>query len=397
MNVWLKRQVLRALLVVCCVAPGLGAVACKTSGGQGVSGTSQQGDAESRFIDVPTGWDLKDERASAELYQAQLVSQDGQSRMLLGSIPINASDVRDTSYYLNQLHNSLVDRIRGESGAEPFTEESLSWANGTEGLRTLLRGGSGDDALIIEGLTFLTADHVYFIYGRFPEAQYQQSRQGYQQVLATAQPLQGADQAPQKDSMEVALDQIEKEVGGDEPSPEEQLLDTSFKVFPSPQDGLGEFAWGEARQTIQTRRGSPERQTSQMIAYQGTMESIKGAMVYLFTFDRLTRGTFVFGTTHDKPSNYLKEFISTDQSMSATYGEPLQRATIWNNERYKADQSKWAEALVKGDVVFGSVWQLGDVKIIHSLKSDGLGGVNHRIVYKNNKIQEDIARTAQQK
>jgi hypothetical protein len=366
-------------------------VGCKTtatSTEQGVD-SSQAG-----FVNVPSGWKIADEKAGEDLYQAQLISDDGQAKILLGSIPMNASKVRDKSYYLSQLHNSLVERIRGESGAQPFTEESINWANGTEGLRTLLRGGSNDEALIIEGLTFLTEDHVYFIYGRFPEAQYQKSRQGYQQVLATATPLQGGA-APQKDSMEVALDMIEREETS-EPSDDERLLEAALNVFPEPGNGLGEFVWGEARQNIQTRRGAPERQTSQMLAYQGTLEGIKGAMVYLFTYDRLTRGTFVFGSAHEDPMAYLNEFITTDQRMSALYGEPVQRATIWSNERYKADQGKWAEALIKGDVVFGSVWQMGDVKVIHSLKSDGLSGVNHRIVYKNPKIQEDIARTIPQ-
>lgn len=342
------------------------------------------------FVQVPHGWRVAQEQHNENLYQAQLTSADDTSRILIGQIPLDVSTVDDTSLYLSNLHNLLVERIRGESGAYTFTEESISWANGVEGLRTLLKGESGAEPIIIEGMTFMTSDAVYFIYGRFLEEHYQEARTSYQAVIASAKPLQGKA-PPTKDRTDVALSTV-PETQPPKETPDQAPTPTEFTIFNAPSTQIAGFSWGTPRDEIKQSQGEPARATPQLIAYQASMEGIPGALVYHFTFEKLTQVMFVFHNTHEDARSYLDDFIRIDKSITANYGEPLQRATIWSNDRHKSDQTMWADAVILGDVVFGSVWTMGDAKVIHSLKSDGAGGIHHRIVYKNKKIQENIAR-----
>lgn len=332
------------------------------------------------FVSLPAGWSVVSQQSTEQLYQAQVEGPDREARVLLGRLPFDAAGVGDTSAYLESLHATIVARIKGQSGAQPFIEEPVVWSNDARGLRTLLRGTLGEHPVIIEGLTFIQGEDVYFAYARFPESEYQGRKPEFDAILASAKPLEGAR----------LLDEAELLAAQEPPAKEPERVreldpvagPPEIEVFSTPARSIGAFTWGSPRASFLEKLGAPARESEQMLAYPIKFEGYLSTIVFLFTLDSFSRSVVQFEETYADASGYFDEYMLVDQRLAQTYGQPVQRAAIWSNPELKSEQTKWPLALVRGDVVFGTVWQIDGVKVIHSLKSDGLGRATHRLIFK---------------
>lgn len=353
--------------------------AAPNSAGGGEEG-SPDSSLTAGFVSLPAGWSVVSQKSTKQLYQAQVEGPDQDARVLLGRLPFDADRVGDTSAYLESLHATIVARIKGQSGAQPFIEEPVVWSNGARGLRTLLRGTLGEHPVIIEGLTFIQGANVYFAYARFPESEYQGRKPEFEAILASAKPLEGArllDDGEVLATQEPPARELERAREFEPASGPPEI-----EVFSTPARSIGAFAWGAPRASFLEKLGAPARESEQMLAYPIKFEGYLSTIVFLFTLDHFSRSVVQFEETYTDASGYFDEYMRVDQRLAQTYGQPVQRAAIWSNPELKSEQAKWPLALVRGDVVFGTVWQIDGVKVIHSLKSDGLGRATHRLIFK---------------
>ncbi len=344
---------------------------------------------DEQLFQIPRYWEVVDEKEGETLYQANLRNNQGAGRMLIGRLTLK-SEVTELQSYLYRLHTDLVDRIRGQVDLAPFSEERLVWANGIVGYRTKMRGELGRDAVIIEGVTFSDGKNAYFHYGLFPEKDYEAGRPVYNQVLTSMSPIRGSK--VQKDrgfGLDANTEVTSAEVGSDGAA--------SPGAYPSPSTHLGMASWGLTREGVTTQLGPPLRKGEHALGYRcqyvGAPDCV---VVYVFEYDQLTHGAFLFEREFDSPHQYVQRYLKMTQQLSQQLGRPQQSAAIWSNPEFKNQGAKWGDALARGDVIFGTVWEMGDARIVHSLRRNDSGRIEHRILASNDRLRETAQSSAPQ-
>lgn len=350
-----------------------------------------QSNADRPLFGIPDTWRLVGEQQDDTLYQANLQNEEGPGRILVGRLKLE-ENIRDLGVYLNQLHDSLVDRIRGRANVAPFAEDQLSWTNGLIGYRTQMRGEVGASAVVIEGITFSDGDHAYFNYGLFPEEIYDQERSVYEEILSSFRPLRGAEIERDR-GLNVERGKVaEKEDTAGSDSAE------SPEDYKSPKTHLGVVEWGTSRQEIVEAEGEPLREGKNAIGYRCQFLGLEDCVViYLFTFDDLTHGGFLLESDYDNPQKFVSKYLRLTKDLTDNYGKPTQSAAIWQNPKYRDNGKMWGRALVENHVIFGTVWQVGPTKIVHSLRKNDDGDIDHRILMTNEKLRKELQQRVQSK
>ena len=352
-------------------------VSCGTTG----PATSKAKGEEGPLFVVPQRWEIVDEREGETLYQANLRNNEGAGRMLIGRLKLPA-EVPDAGSYLYKLHNQLVDRIRGEVELAPFAEERLAWANGTVGYRTKMRGELGQEVVIIEGITVSDGKSAYFHYGLFPEDVYQTGSVAYQQVLASLGPLKGAQRVRSGLDISGAAGAESQDVGSDGARTPDD--------YQSPATHLGLASWGITRTDVTKAAGPPLREGQSAIGYRCQLLGADDCVVvYIFEFGQLTHGGFLL-EKELAPKDHVARYLRTTKQLSERFGRPTQSAAIWANPRYKNDGSKWGDALAGGEVIFGTVWKIGPTRVVHSLRKNDEGRVEHRVLMSNDELRASL-------
>lgn len=381
---------------------------CATAGtsGSNASGAASKSSGSNLF-DVPSGWRLVDQQDSGRVYQAKLENRTGPGRILMGRLLIER-DVGDLSAYLGTVHKSLVDRLKGSADLAPYVEDNLEWTNGMIGMKTLLRGAVQNRGVIISGLTFSDGENAYFLYGVFPEDEYQQGQQDYSRMLSSLAPLEGVSRV--KNNLKVAS--VENKVasvdeqrgpggpattatGGETAAPDRDASDRSSLVG-NPHSHFREFKWGATKSDIRRVEGDPVKESGNALVYRCKLFGFDDCLlVYMFTLGQLTHGAYIIDDQYDDANQYIKDYLDTGKRLISTYDKPRQNAAIWSVTKFRDQRNRWGKALLMGHVVFGGVWEMGDdVKLIHSLKADYEGGVLHRIIVKNGSLRERLQQRA---
>jgi hypothetical protein len=338
------------------------------------------------LFEVPRHWEIVDEREGDSLYQANLKNNDGSGRMLIGRLEMQ--EVGELEGYLFRLHTDLVDRIRGEVDVAPFAEDRLAWKNGIVGYRTKMRGQLGNEAIIIEGITFSDGDNAYFQYGLFPEDVYQTGQRAYASVLGSFAPLRGAEKL-ENQGMNIAAagEPRSSEIGSDGA--------TSPDDYHSPETQLGMAKWGSTRSEIEAQAGLPLRKGNKAVGYRcqyvGTDDCV---VIYIFEYGQLTHGGFLFESDFSNPQDYVARYLQMTKKLTARLGRPAQSSAIWSDPTYRQQGSKWGEALANQQVIFGTVWDIGPTKVVHSLRKTDEGEIEHRLLMSNVKLRNS-ARASQ--
>lgn len=370
---------LRPLLLVAAVV--LGALVIAGCAG---SKSSSAGDSsgQPKLFKRPSGWKVVNSEQGQQLYQVNLQNREGSGRILIGRLMLN-QEMTDLDAYLNTLHNALVERIRGQVDVAPFAEDVLRWDNGMIGFRTKMRGELSDNAIIIEGMTFSDGENAYFQYGLFREEDYQEEQPAYQAVLGSLAPLRGAE--------------LERNAGMNlEGSAEAaasmaKALRVSPEDYQSPKTHLGLVEWGTSRDAIIEEFGEPARQGRNAIGYPCNFLALDNCVViYMFTYGKLTHGGYLIESDYPVAQRHVANYLKLTGRLARDFGRPIQSAAIWADPKYRDDGKMWGEALSQGHVVFGSVWNLGPAKMVHSLKSSHDGGVDHRILLSNDELRRSL-------
>lgn len=332
------------------------------------------------LFEVPRHWDLVDEKEGDAIYQANLRNNAGSGRILIGRLALK-HDVPEIDGYLYGLHNQLVDRIRGEVEVAPYSEDRLTWANDVKGYRTRMRGELDRKSIVIEGVTFSDGEKAYFHYGLFAEKTYDEERDGYSSILEALGPIRGITQV-RKGALELDGATVSEEGVDGAPSPD---------AYKSPATHLGLMEWGTLRNRIIEVTGNPLRRGESALGYRCQyMGAPDCVLVYLFDFNHLTHGGFLFEERFDSGQDHVARYLKLTQEMSGQFGLPKQSAAIWADTTFKEQGKKWGEALDKRHVIFGSVWDVGNARVIHALRTTESGDVEHRVMITNDILRAQL-------
>lgn len=364
---------------------------CATSPGPSPGPASDAGsENKAPLFELPEHWRIVDEQEKSGVYQANLKNRAGAGRILVGRMQLQQDEIRDLSVYLHKLNDSLVNRIRGRANLDPFAQDRLAWSNDMIGYRTKMRGNLGDRVVILEGITFSDGNYAYFHYGLFPEADYKEEREAYASLLASFRPLRDAER---RSTRGMAIAQSDEAAAADKHRDGAE----SPSDYQSPKTHLGLAQWGTSRDAIVEQAGEPLRQGNRAIGYRCRFVGLDNCVViYIFTFDQLTHGGFLIEDEFDDPQKYVSKYLRLTKTLTDRYGKPEQSSAIWNNPKYKNDGKQWGEALAQNHVVFGTVWEIGPAKVVHSLRKKD-GEIDHRVVVTNEKLRKQLQKKVQAK
>lgn len=338
------------------------------------------------LFEVPTHWQMVDEKDDESLYQANLRNNAGSGRILIGRLALK-HDVPEIDGYLYGLHSELVAKIRGKVDVAPYAEDRLTWENDVAGYRTKMRGELDRKAIIIEGITISDGEKAYFHYGLFAEKTYDEERDGYSDILRALGPIRGVTEIRRGGMGLKDAPDSTPAVGSDGA--------TSPDEYKSPATHLGLMEWGTLRDEIVQATGSPLRQGENAIGYRCQyMGASDCVLVYLFDYNHLTHGGYLFEQRYDSPQNHVARYLKLTQQLSRDWGRPLQSAAIWSDTTFKQQGKKWGQALDDGDVIFGTVWDVGSARVVHALRKTKSGQVEHRIMLTNDLLRAQLQQKA---
>lgn len=129
--------------------------------------------------------------------------------------------------------------------------------------------------------------------------------------------------------------------------------------------------WGMTKEQVkiaETKKLEAEREDR--LGYLDDMVGKKVTIVYVFTENKLSRGSYVFDLQHTNQNLFINDYEEIKHLLSEKYGPPNEDDSLWANNLYKDDPQHWGLAVSMGHLRYRSSWETETTRIFLSLGGD---------------------------
>jgi len=104
--------------------------------------------------------------------------------------------------------------------------------------------------------------------------------------------------------------------------------------------------------------------------YSGEINSLEICIVYMFTDNLLTAGSYIIETTHTDKNAYIWDFNNLKKLLLKKYGAPKKEGEQWRNDLYKNDSSEHGFAISLGHLTHYAFWETSETEINMTISGD---------------------------
>lgn len=129
--------------------------------------------------------------------------------------------------------------------------------------------------------------------------------------------------------------------------------------------------WGmSAAQLKKAETGKFIGEKNSTLFYSDTISGKSYYITYHFINDQLVRAYFILNEKHSNSNDYIDDYNSLRDSLTAKYGKPNTESQIWEDDLFKNDKSKWGVAVSAGHLSFMALWSTESTAIEEVLYGD---------------------------
>ena len=160
------------------------------------------------------------------------------------------------------------------------------------------------------------------------------------------------------------------------------LIILSFNSFS--QNNFRAMNWGDSVSDLKSQYPDAEWRTdsdSDIKAYLADdyVGGLKVEVAYIFVAEKLKAGAYEFKEKHSSNNLYHQDFLTVSEILNKKY--EMERKEEWNKTAWKNNPDYIGYALAMGDVEITETYENEDTYIVHSISSDGFGGIQHVLAY----------------
>lgn len=136
--------------------------------------------------------------------------------------------------------------------------------------------------------------------------------------------------------------------------------------------GFRGVPWGATREEVRRREGVPVEATEDALAYRDELLGREVTAVYFFTSGILTSGGYLLTEDYSNPNAYLDAYDAFKAALQERYGRPKWDRTVWSDDLYRDDPTRWGFAVSIGHMSRLAEWETPDTRIVLTLKGNNL-------------------------
>src|SRR5271169_3009006 len=104
--------------------------------------------------------------------------------------------------------------------------------------------------------------------------------------------------------------------------------------------------------------------------YRGIVNGMVTLVVYKFSKDKLSSGTYIFEEEHSNKNDYIDYYDKAKSPLIRIYGKPKDDRTDWKNDVFRQSPQNWGTAISAGYLEYLTFWETDKTKILLSLSGE---------------------------
>lgn len=153
------------------------------------------------------------------------------------------------------------------------------------------------------------------------------------------------------------------------------LFATTAPANAAEVSGFRGVDWGSGAETIRQTDaaellGEDDREPLHILLYEDTLLDLDVNVGYILVDDKLVRGKYIVTEQHVDDAKYLGHFQRLFTALSKKYGEPHQNETVWSNDLFRDDPSRYGMAVSMGHLTKYALWKTDGAHISILLNGD---------------------------
>ncbi|MDY7002152.1 MAG: hypothetical protein SVS15_10285 [Thermodesulfobacteriota bacterium] len=126
------------------------------------------------------------------------------------------------------------------------------------------------------------------------------------------------------------------------------------------------------QEVMVSEQGEPQYQKDNVIGYEVTVLSKNFLALYFFIQNKLVRARYALDVEHTNKNDFIYEYEEIKKTLTTKYGPPTSDNTLWANDSYKDDRSRWGFAISLGYLAFSSTWETEETEILNYVSGENL-------------------------
>ena len=132
-----------------------------------------------------------------------------------------------------------------------------------------------------------------------------------------------------------------------------------------------ESHWGDSKETVKSSESARlQSEQERVLLYSVRLAGMDALAAYIFVPGKLVRAKYILRTTHTNRNDYLTDFSKLQDLLDKKYGKPTEEQTLWKDDLYRSNPSRWGMAVATGDLSKFTSWKTSDTDIILALIGD---------------------------
>lgn len=129
--------------------------------------------------------------------------------------------------------------------------------------------------------------------------------------------------------------------------------------------------WGMSMAEVKSSEAiEPSHATEEILGYNTIVLDKNVFLIYIFSGNKLIRCKYILAQDHSNKTDFIQDYADFKKILAEKYGKPKQDEVIWKDNLYRKEPSQWGMAVATGRLVYFSVWETSESKIICLLQGD---------------------------
>ena len=129
--------------------------------------------------------------------------------------------------------------------------------------------------------------------------------------------------------------------------------------------------WGMSKSQVKaTESGKPKKEDDSTFVYVGRVSGMNALIIYIFAENKLVRAKYLFREQHSNENDYISDYDNLKKALVKKYGKVKDEKSVWRDDLYKDNYSKWGFAVSLGHRIYYSQWETKDTEIFLVLSGE---------------------------
>ena len=166
-----------------------------------------------------------------------------------------------------------------------------------------------------------------------------------------------------------------------------EATEESNTIAPATTVSFRKATWGMTIAEVKAiEESTPSEESTTSLTYKDRVGGLEASVVYSFAQDCLVSGGYVFEVKHTNNNDFIQDYERIEAVLAEKYGSPMDEKVYWKQTLYKSDREKWGFAISLGHLMYYSIRQTQDTKLMHSLQGENYQ-ITHIVGYESIKLK----------